>query len=273
MDLFESVLYGLISGLSEFLPISSSAHRRILQHLFGSGNVPFLDTLVHFAALCALFTVCFPMLSRIQREQRKITSQRYRRNAPRSKTYLELRLLKTAALPMCIVMLVLLFAFGSELSLPVISILLIVNGLVLFLGDHIRHGNKDANMMSKLSSFFIGLCGAFSVLPGISGIGIRTTVAEVSGADRQHAFQWSLLLGIPALIISGVGSILQIITYGFENFTALTALYYLLGTAAAYLGAYGAIQLMRVLIRRSGIHSFAYYSWGAALFIFILYLI
>lgn len=273
MNLFQAIIYGFISGLSEFLPISSLAHRRILQHLYGSGSVPLLDIIVHIAILAALITACFPALSRMHREQQRLASRRHRQNAQAGKSTLELRLLKTAVIPMCIGMLILLFIVGIDLSFPAICILLIVNGLILLLADHIRHGNKDVLLMSRLDSFFIGIAGALSILPGISGIGIRATAAEIAGADRQNAFHWSLLLCIPGLIIMGIASGLQIASSGFESFSFLSAIYYICASISAYIGAYLSIQLMRILIIRSSVNGFAYYSWGAALFTFILYLI
>lgn len=273
MNLLQAIAYGLIAGLSEFLPISSLAHRRILQQLYGSSSVPILDIIIHISVLAALITACFPALNRMYREQRKLSSRRHRQNSQAGKGTLELRLLKTAAIPMCIGMLILLFIVGIELSLPAICLLLTANGLILLLADHIRHGNKDILLMSRLDSFFIGISGALSILPGISGVGVRMTAAEIAGADRQNAFHWSLLLCIPGLIIMGIASVLQIASYGIESFSVLTAVYYMCAAISAYISAYLSIQLMRILVARSGVNGFAYYSWGAALFTFILYLI
>lgn len=273
MNLLQSLLYGFISGITEFLPISSPAHQRVMRQLFGVGDVPLLNIIVCFAVLASLITVCYPALSRIHREQRKIRSRRYRPVAAAGKSNLELRLLRSTAIPMCIGMAVLMFIFGSAFSLPTICFLLVINGLVLFLTEHVRHGNKDVYMMSRLDSIFIGIFGAFSVLPGISGIGMRTAAAELVGADRQNAFHWSLLLGIPSLAVLAAAYILQVFALGFESLTGLSILYYLFAAIGAYIGAYLSIQLMRLLIVRSGTHGFAYYSWGVALFTFILYLI
>ena len=126
--------------------------------------------------------------------------------------------------------------------------------------------------MSLLDSYLIGIAGALSAFPGISRIGSSTSVAYARGAVRQNALNWALLLSIPALVALMGMDILNIITnISAVNFWS-SFLYYILAAGSTYIGGCFGILLMKFLTVRTGFSGFSYYSWGAALFTFILYL-
>ena len=272
MNWFESFIYGIVSGVAEFLPISSQAHQNLLMQLFGvEMRDPVRDLLVHLAILLALLSGCKVTLGHIRREQNQ---QLHNRNRYRhsSRLLLDMRLIKNAAVPMLIGMLIISYVFKQKNNLLLISLFLLINGILLFVPERMMQGNKDVRGMSAIDSLLIGISGALSSLPGISRIGSTTSTAIARGADRQCALNWALLLSIPALVILMGLDIISIFSTAGSLDVWGSLLTYLLSAVGAYFGGYASIMLMKFLTVRAGYYGFAYYSWGAALFAFLLYL-
>lgn len=270
MNWLESIVYGLISGISEFLPISSHAHQQLLLQLFGvEQRDPFFDLVVHLAMLLSVYSGCRTTIEHLRRDQKIGARAGNMRN---SRARLDLRLVKNAAVPMLVGLLVLAYIFKGSNNLLLTAVFFFINGLFLYIPERMLHANKDARSMSLLDSLLIGISGALSAFPGISRVGSATSVAYARGADRQNALTWALLLSIPALIaLMGIDVLQMITNIGAVNFWG-SFFCYILAAAGTYAGGYFSIMLMRFLTVRTGFSGFAYYSWGAALFTFILYL-
>lgn len=270
----ESLLFGLVSGLAEFLPVSAQAHRALLLTLFGTGGEDgVLSLLVHAGALLAAATASQNQIRQIRREQKlsKVPKRR-RKRQPDAKILLDGQIVKSAFLPALLGFAMYFTVRSWRSSLPVIAAFLLLNGLILFLPSHLPSGNKDSRSMSRFDSLLIGLAGALGILPGVSRVGATTTVAIARGADKQQALSWSLLLSIPILLCLMGLDVYSILTLGTGGIGATSAFQYLFSGAAAFCGAYIAIIFMRFLAVNLGFSGFAYYSWGAALFAFILYM-
>lgn len=273
MSLLESILYGLISGFSEFLPVSSQAHQALFMRIFGvSTREPIRDLLIHIAVIAALLTTCRPLFARLSREQH-LASRGRRSHSYASKGFYDLQLIRTATVPLLIGLFFYVSTRGFESKLVYISSFFALNGLCLFIQDHIPLGNKDAQYMTGLDGILIGLCGAVSALPGVSRIGAMHTFASFRGADKHHALNWALLLSLPALILFCCLDILSFFTVGLGAVSVAILFGYILSAITAYLAACFSIILIRFLVFRIGFSGFAYYSCGAALFSLILYLI
>lgn len=274
LNWLESLVFGLVSGLAEFLPVSAQAHRAMLLKLFGSGQEdPLLRLLIHFGAFLAVIVASKPQIAQIRRERRLARiPKRRRKRQPDSKILLDLQIVRTAFVP-SLLGLVIYAATGSwSGSLLSIAAFLLLNGLVLFLPAHLPAGNKDSRSMSGLDSLLIGLSAALGMIPGISRMGMTTSTAQIRGADKQQALTWSLLLSIPVLLCLMGLDIYGIASIGTAAFGGAVLFRFILSAAAAYCGGYIAIQFMRFLAVKAGFSGFAYYSWGAALFAFILYM-
>lgn len=271
MNWFLSLIYGLVAGIVHFLPISSQAHLRALLFLLGKHTLdPVQSLFIHAALLLSVFTGIRPYLDQIRREQ--ALARRRGRNLSALRTLADVRLVRNATLPMIVSSLVLSYIVKSDVSLPLISLLLIMNGAILYLPERMIQGNKDARSMSLLDSYLLALAGALSILPGISFVGTACSVSLARGADRNKALNWSFLLSIPALAVLCCLDLFQIITnFGSIHFFA-GFFGNLLSGIGAYCTGYFGIILMKRFTARSTNAVFAYYSWGAALFIFLLYL-
>lgn len=275
ISLFESILYGLFCGFAEFLPVSSTAHRNILNSLFGVDQEdPLMVMFLHIGALAALLVSSRTLLQRFQKELKiKRTARRRSRRQPDELAILDMSFVKTA----CIVMLLgFVFYFRAAAwngNLPMIAIFLVINGIILHIPLYLPKGNKDARSMSRLDAIVVGIGNALTVVPGLSRTGISTSCSIARGASPQNAYKWSLLLGVPALAMLIMMDLIGVVTAGLGQMDFSFILQCIMCGCAAYLGATGGISLVKTVVHRSGIENFSYYCWGAALFTFILYMI
>lgn len=272
MNWLESLIYGLVSGLTEFLPISSHAHQRLLMQIFGAQHRdPVQDFFVHVAILMALHSGCRVMLEHLRRERKQRIHNR-RSNSQTTRILLDERFVKNAALPMLIGILVFSYVFKTDTDLLSAAAFFLINGIILFASGRMMQGNKDVRSMTYFDSLLIGGFTALSAFTGISRVGCTTSAAIGRGASRQNALNWALLLSVPALILMAGIDLIKLFSVGIVfNFWS-NILSYLLSAAGAYIAGYYSLKLMRFLSVRVGFSGFSYYCWGASAFSFLLYL-
>lgn len=275
MSVLENILYGLISGLTEFLPVSAHGHQSLLRYLFGADTrSSLLDLLVHIGVLLSVLIACREKIGRLYRVQRAASLMRRRKSRRLdSKSYFDLRLLKTAIFPLIAGMLLYASTVKLESSLPALMGFFALNGIILLIAEHSRRGNRDARTMSGFDGIMMGILGAASVFPGISRSGMILSYASLRGADRQSAVNWAILLGIPAALFMIGYNLLNIIAVGVGAVSALMIVGAVLAAVGAFCGGYIAISLLRLLVTQDDHSHFAYYSFGVVMFTFILYLI
>lgn len=266
----ESVLYGFISGLTEFLPVSAETHRMFLIQMMGlDPEPPLLRLCVRLFSVLGLLLACHNTLARLRREQRlALIPARRRRRQPDVAILLQRRMVRAAAVPLIFGLLFTLKSSSLTNLLWFHGAMLILNGTFLYLPQFMLRGNKDARAMSGFDSVLIGLFGALSVLPGISRIAAVVSFARMRGADKAFALELALLLSIPALICLCLIDFFSLISAR----EALGLVPCLFASVAAFAGSFLGVHVIRIFGRRPGFTAFAYYSWGAALLAFILYL-
>lgn len=273
MSLLQSILFGLVSGFSEFLPISARGQGDILLYLFGiSGRDPVMSLIIHVGMLIALYTAMRPQFDQLNREKKLMRRSRNRMDRPAFQLIADIKLVKNAVIPMLFVVVIIRYILRLNFRLPVTCLILLINGIILYLPERMMQGNKNASGMSPLDSYLMGLCGGVSILSGFSGVGLILSTAISRGADRQKAWNWALLLMFPVLAAESILDIIDLISgsgaiAGFGHF-----FHYLLAGLFTFAAARGGIALMRRLVKSTNTSVFAYYCWGAALFSFLLYL-
>lgn len=275
MSVFACIIYGFISGIAEFLPISSRGHQALLRNLVGvDTRIPLQEFLVHIGVFFSLVVGCAEILNKLHREQKMLSKhQRKGRHRASSDSYFDLRLLKTATVPLFIGLFLYFVTAKFENNLLVIMGLWFVNAIFLFIADYMPRGNRNAKTMSALDGIVMGFVGVLSVLPGISRTGAVSSYAISRGAEEENAANWSVLLGIPALIFAVLFDFTSFVSYGIGVHSFGAILGCILSGVAAFAGGYLGIALFKLLLKRSGLSQFAYYSLGAALFSFAIYLI
>lgn len=272
-DLLYKLIYALFSGFTEFLGVSAPPHQILFEFMTGFEQS---DTLLTFAirigVLAAVFFSCRNKIARLMRERRLAGLSRRRRNRqPDATALLDIRLLKTAMIPLLIS--VLFYKRAGEWingALP-LSLTLLLNGLLLFIPRLMNQGNKDGRSVSRLDGVLLGLGGALAAIPGFSRTGGIISAGTARGVDRSYALDMALLLSIPTLLELLIFDIFGVFTAKLTlSFVAI--LVYLLMASVAFGGAWLGIMLMRYLSVKAGFTGFCYYCWGLALFSFILYL-
>ncbi len=274
MNWLYNILYGLLAGLADILPVSAPAHTTLLSVLMGQERVaPITRLLVHMGVLGGLYYSSQSQIIRITRAVKLSRIPKRRRKRPLdTRSLMELQMLKAMAVPVIIS-----FFFYSKASalggnLLVMAAFLFVNGIILYVPQFLPGGNKDARNMSPVESFLMGLGGAVSVLPGVSAVGGATSVGSVCGADRSFGLNMALLMDM--MVTAGLTfmDLLGIFSTGLGVDDFLSFLSALLSAAVAFGGVILGITLMRKLAQKTGFGIFSYYNWGMALFTFILYL-
>lgn len=273
LNWLQCLVYGLVAGFTEFVPVSADSHMRLLGHMMGlDAQQTAYSAAVRIAALAALVLACWPQISRLRREQHiaSIPAKR-RKRQPDMNSIKDWKLMKTALFPLVLALICDIFLPELFLSLPMVILFCVVNGVLLYLPAYYPTGNKSSATVSGLDGFMIGLGGALSCFCGISRIAAMTGVGMLRGCDRQYIMNIALLLSVPALAVLAVLDIAALIAFG-AGFTVWTFLGCLLTAAAAFGGAYGGIITLRFLSVKAGFSSLAYYCWGFALFTLILFL-
>lgn len=271
----ESIILGLVSGATEFMPVSSSAHEALLLRVFGVEQLhPLMNLSIHIGVLIALLLSISVQLNKMLRESRyaKLPKRR-RRREPDRQAVLDMALIRGAIIPSLLVMILCYSTIRSAAKLHIAALLLFINGLFLYLPQYLPRGNKDSRHMSKLDSLLMGIVTAIGAIPGFSHVGLVGSTATVRGAESSQAYKWALYLSIPITIILSGFDIIAIFTTGFHGVGFAFLLQCLLCGAGAYFGAFSAITFMRNFTLHNSFAGFSYYCWGAALFMFILYLI
>ena len=267
------LVYGLLGGLFEFLPVSPQVHQEAFLKLTGLDAPGYGFALaVHLGALAAVIVSYYASISKLYREQ-KIAGQpkRNRQRQPDFVSLMKLRLLRIAAVPMvlsCFLTPWLSRYFGR---MWLMAIMTVVSGIVVLLPNYMARANKDARTLSPLDATLVGMGGIFGIVTGFSRVGLVTSVASMRGADREFALEFTYLLMIPALAALCIGDLGMIIFAGAS--TAVPFFAGMMACVAAFGAGFAGIRFMRFLAVKVGYESLAYYSWGLAMFTFVLYLI
>lgn len=275
MNLFESIIYGIVSGLAEIFPVSAQANQMVLRQLFGvAQKEPIRDLLVHIAIFAAILLACRGMFAKIRREQ--VIAHRMRRNPSQIRTLkgvYDMRLVRTAAPIMLVGMLGNLLFKDIYQNRPLFSLLLLINGALILIPTYMHQGNRDARTMTGLDGMLIGFAAALSAIPGISRNGVIMFMTLIREADKNNGVIWALILSVPAMVMLALLDIIAMFTVGIGSITLMVLIGYLLSMVFAFIGAYFGVTFIRMLITRSDYSVFAYYDFGLALLSFVLYLI
>lgn len=269
-----SLVYGALGGLFEFLPVSPQVHQEAFRKLTGLATPGCrLSLAVHLGALAAVVLSYYGSVSKLLREQ-KILSQpkRRRMRQPDLVSLMQLRLLKIAAVPVTLSCLLASWLSQYVDRLWLLAILTVLSGIAVLLPHYMSRANKDARALSPLDATLIGLGGMLGAVPGFSRPGMMTSIASMRGADRQFGLDFTYLLMIPALAALCVGD-LGMVVFGDTAKAGVSFFAGIMACMAAFGAGFAGIRLMRFLAVKAGYESLAYYSWGLAMFTFILYLI
>ncbi len=270
MTWVQALILGVVQGLSEYLPISSSAHLVLVPWLFGWQNderISFLfDIMVHWGTLIPLL-----IYFRGDLEQILVGGWRgIRKGAPFSTPegrlcgWILLATLPTAAVGI---------ALGERIEAVFLQpvwagALLFGTAGLLLLGEHLGRGERDLTQMRAADALIVGFAQALSLLPGISRSGATIAAGLGRGFIRREAARFSFLLGIPAFLGAGLVALRDLYVMGFP---AAAVGPILIGVLSAGLSGYAAIWGLMRMVRRRSLRPFAAYCIAMGAFTWILY--
>ena len=276
MDLnwLQSLLFGLVSGLTDILPVSAQAHKAIFLKLFGLSSEPvILRFMIHIATFAGLYYCCQGHIMRISRQLRLARIPKKRRKRPLdTRTLMDFKLLRMMIIPVILAFFAYQKTSAWNHSLNWIALFVLLNAVIMYLPVLMPSGNKDSRSFSPVEGLLMGLGGATAVVPGISSVGATTSVLLLRGADRSFALNMALLLHMAVTACMAVMDVVSMANYdiGIVSFVAIICC--ILAAAAAFAGVFLAIKILRILAVNIGFNLFAFYNLGLALFSFILFL-
>ncbi|MGM0651369.1 MAG: undecaprenyl-diphosphate phosphatase [Bacillota bacterium] len=204
MTLFEAIVFGIVQGLSEFLPISSTAHIIITELLFGY-NFPGLsfEIYLHFASVFAVMIYLRRELWAVIKGFLLFFSEKSDSN--RTHFMFGVYIIIATAITGSLGLLIKNLAVDTMKTPPFIAAALILTGSALILIERFKHyGNRKEDRMTYLDALIVGLAQTIAVFPGISRSGATLIAALWAGLDRDTAVRYSFLLVIPAILGSTI---------------------------------------------------------------------
>lgn len=274
MSILMSAFLGLVQGIAEFLPISSSGHLSIIQNLFGMNYVEeehlFFDVLLHLATLVSVCIAYRRELGDMIGDLMALLTGKSAGTDDNGRLQPSIRnilLIVVATLPLVIIL-----PFHSHLeslyyNTPFIAFALIITGFLLFVSSKLSVGRKNEKTASIADAFIVGVAQAIATVPGLSRSGTTITVGLARGFKKSYAVFFSFVMSIPAV----VGSVLITLIDAFKagiNWANVPA--YLVGMVVAGVVGYFAIILLKKIVSSDNFGSFAYYCWGAGILTLIL---
>lgn len=236
MNFLSSVLLGVIQGLTEFLPISSSGHLVLAQHVLPGFDQPgiLFDIVLHAGTLVAVLVYFYRTIIRLKLPQ--------------------IVLLAIGTIPAGLLGFLFEDLFVAMFGdVRAIGLQLIITGILCYLIDRARTTRRTIHMVDAL---IIGLAQAVAIVPGISRSGATIFAATARGIDRQDAANFSFLLSIPAI---GGAVVLQLVKYGATPDLDIT--YYVVGFIVAMIFGLLSIRMLLNLLVTKNFKFFAVYCF------------
>lgn len=243
MSLLQAIILGIVQGLTEFLPISSSGHLVLMQKIFGITEPTLaFDTYVHLGTLMAVFAVFKDdIISILKKPFQKLTW-----------------LLIVGTIPTAIIGIAFkdlfenMFRSGSTLGFEFIA-----TGIILLWAGALKSGRKGLRDTSYLDAAFIGVMQGAAIMPAVSRSGLTISGALFRNLDREFAAKFSFLLSIPAILGAAVFQLKDIMEVG--GGTGISTGAMVGGALAAALAGYVSIKYMLQVLKKGSMKYFAYY--------------
>jgi len=272
LNWLQSILYGLLSGLTDILPVSAKAHKILLLKFFGvKGNMEVMDLVIHLAVFAALYFSSQNFLVRMSRAKALARVPKRKRRRPLDvRSLMDLSMLKTMMVPAIIGLLLYRYALPAEKNFLLVALFLFLNGVVLYIPQFLPGSNRDSRTLSRVEGLLMGLGGGLSVLPGVSAVGVSTSIGCVCGVERSYSLNMALLMNMLLTLGFLVYDAAAIAAVGMGTVSFMILLRYLVTGLAAFAGSFLGIKTMRYLAANHSFSLFALYCFGLALFTFIL---
>lgn len=268
MSILQAIILGLVQGIAEFLPISSSGHLVLLQNIFGFQEATLtFDIVLHLGTLTALLLFFWrDWIKIIKSFFTSIRKWNLKNDAEQRLAWF----LIIATIPGAV------FGFFLEEKIEtilrntlVVAVALAGLGSLLLLAERAAKKRKELDQMKWWESVLIGLSQAVALVPGVSRSGVTITTGLFLGLKREAAARFSFLLSTPIIFGAGISSFRKILEDGNGNGGYLT---YAIGFAISAISGYLAIKYLLKYVEKHSLDIFAYYRFllAGAIIIYLL---
>lgn len=282
MNFLQSLFLGIVQGLTEFLPVSSSGHLAIFQNIFhiDTGSSMLYDVLLHLATLLVVFIYFRKEIWQLIRTFFSMIGDLFHNFRARffpgkDKDEIVLRRIITSNYRKFVLLIIVstiptgimgylgkkLIADASE-TLLVPGICLMITAVLLFLSDRVTDNYKIPKDVSWREAVIIGIAQGFATLPGLSRSGTTISTCLFLKLDRKFAVKYSFILSIPAILGA---TLLELKDIGAEKITASVGVTYAVGMVAAAVVGYLCIRFMMKVVSHRKFRYFAYYCFAAGI--------
>ncbi|WP_353892033.1 undecaprenyl-diphosphatase UppP [Proteinivorax hydrogeniformans] len=273
MSLLHALIVGLIQGLTEFIPVSSSGHLVLAQSLLGidQPGITF-EVVLHFGTLASVFWVFWKDI--ISLIKAAFTFPKVLLKTPDFDTlkYKQERYFIILLIIATIVTAGIGLAFedffkGAYSNVTMVGFMLLVTGGILFLTSIVKPKDKGIEKMKVKDSILVGLFQSFAIFPGISRSGSTIAGAIFSGLNRETAIRFSFILSIPAILGATLLELIDALKLGFEKDLILP---YIVGFLVAAISGIVAIKWLVSILNRGKLYYFSFYCWVVGITVLVL---
>lgn len=269
MDIIQAIIIGLVQGLTEFLPVSSSAHLIFAQQALGVADVGLaFDVLLHVGTLVAVIVYFFNdivnmikgfLLSLVDLKNGNFMGE-LKKDPYKKLAWLTI----LATIPIGIVGVLFNDIVESMfMGLTVPAFLLLITGCLLYVSQRMNTGRIDVRNITLKEALIMGCGQALAILPGLSRSGTTIAAGLFAGLDKEFAAKFSFILSIPAILGAAVFQ-LKDLSGGSVEIGACIA-----GFIVAAISGYLAISFLLKIVREKSLDIFAYYCWIVGIIVLV----
>jgi undecaprenyl-diphosphatase len=251
LSIIEAIILGIVQGLTEFLPVSSSGHLELAKALLGDTSVPeeslMMTVVLHFATAMSTVIVFRAEVAELLKGllQFKWNEQ----------TKFSVKIV-LSMIPAAVVGV----GFNDEIEalfsqqIVLVGVMLLATGFLLFLADKAKKTEKEVSFMN---AFIVGVAQAIAILPGISRSGATISTSVLLGIDRERAAKFSFLMVVPLIF----GKMAKDLLDGGNTMESMEIWPLLAGAAAAFVAGLVACKWMIAIVKKSQLKFFSYYCF------------
>ncbi|MBO5994515.1 MAG: undecaprenyl-diphosphate phosphatase [Firmicutes bacterium] len=276
MTYLQAVILGLVQGLAEFLPISSSGHLALLENFFGirESDMLFLTVMLHFGTLIAVFVVfwkdIWELLQELVLTIKDLCTGMGLKLDERPVRKLGVMII-VACIPTALIGVLFGDIFEGLYSKPIgIAIMLICTAILLILAETFGGGNRTITNLNYRNSIFIGIVQGIAIIPGISRSGSTLFASLLCKLDREFAVKFVFLISIPTIL----GSLILELPDGIEAGVSGSEWGpVIVGVLVSFLSGLFAVKVMLKVVTNRKLKYFSYYLFVLAAVVIIYSLV
>ncbi len=273
MNTFQAIVLGLIQGLTEFLPVSSSGHLAIFENILNvdENNVLFFAAMLHMGTLASVFVMYWKDIVELVKEffaTLKDLGQTKSLQINKNPTRRLGVMIIISAIPTGLIGFLFSDLFESLFTKMIfVGIGLLITGTCLFIVERIGKGKKTVYGMRFRDAFFIGLCQAVAIAPGISRSGSTLVGGLLCKINRPLAVKFAFLMSIPPIAASGILELKNAMSQGMAGVSMIALI---LGVAISFVSGVIAIKWMINIVTKKSLVIFSFYTWAVGVLVIVL---